>query len=253
MKGHTELSYDDFGKGTPIVLIHGFCGSRDYWQELVPLLKEEYRLVAVDLRGHGNSPCSEGQFEIEDMAVDIFALMKKLNLDGVYVFGHSLGGYITLALAEQFPDMVKGFSLVHSTAFPDSEEAKAGRLQSVKTIGERGIKEFVDGLVPKLFADQSDSHIETAKRIGYKTSIIGATGSLLAMRNRVDRNHVLKNTNVPVLLLAGGKDKIISPEKTFSVKDEKYIKTVILEDSGHMGMLENARKVAKEIKKFVPR
>ncbi|CAH0345497.1 alpha/beta hydrolase [Bacillus sp. CECT 9360] len=247
----TELSYEDYGTGTPIVLIHGFCGNRDYWKDVVPLLKEDFRIIAVDLRGHGESSCGTNEFEIEDMADDVYKLLKRLDVKDVYLFGHSLGGYITLSFVEQFPEMVKGFSLVHSTALPDSEEAKAGRLKSIETIENEGIKAFIDGLIPKLFADSEHNHIKTAKEIGYRTGINGATGSLKAMRNRGDRNHVLENANVPVLLIAGGKDKLIAPEKTFSVKGKDYIKEVLLPDSGHMGMLEDPQRVAGEIKGFV--
>lgn len=249
----TELSYAEYGTGTPIVLIHGFCGSREYWKDVVPLLKDDYRIIAVDLRGHGETSAETNEFEIEDMADDVYKLLKRLKVEGVYLFGHSLGGYITLSFVEQFPEMLKGFSLIHSTAFPDSEEAKTGRLKSVESIESQGMNTFIDGLIPKLFADDGDPDIETAKEIGYRTSIDGAIGSLKAMRKRGDRNRVLENANVPVLLIAGGKDKVIAPEKTFSVKGNHHIKEVLLPDSGHMGMLEDPRRVADEIKDFVPR
>ncbi|WP_233522554.1 alpha/beta fold hydrolase [Peribacillus glennii] len=251
------LSYSDSGQGTPIVLIHGFCGSRGYWKDVIPSLQDEYRIIAVDLRGHGESKSEDKDFEIDDMARDVHNLLKHLSVDRVYLFGHSLGGYVTLSFAEQFPGMAAGFSLVHSTAYPDSEEAKEGRLRSIEQIEMHGLKPFVDGLVPKLFADTGDNsrqiHKEAAKEIGYQTSINGAIGALNAMRKRGDRNHVLSNSNVPVLLIAGAKDKVIAPEKTFSVTGKNHIKEVLLPDCGHMGMLEDPGRVAEAIKNFVPR
>ncbi|MGE7759510.1 alpha/beta fold hydrolase [Peribacillus sp. NPDC097895] len=251
MTENSKLSYIDYGKGNKTLLfIHGFCGSHEYWSDIIAKVKDEYRVVAVDLRGHGASEALGASFSIEDMAADIASFLEDREIDQVYMFGHSLGGYITLAFAERFPGKLSGFSLVHSTALPDDEAGKEGRLKSVEKIKNDGIPAFIDGLVPKLFADSDDPHIEHTKDIGYKTSESGAIGSLNAMRNRTDRNHVLRDTKLPVLLVAGEQDKVIPAEKTFSVKGS-HIKEVILEGSGHMGMMEAPGRLAEEIIRFV--
>ncbi|MFE4707492.1 alpha/beta fold hydrolase [Peribacillus simplex] len=246
-----KLSYIDTGKGNETLLfIHGFCGSHEYWSDIIAELKDEYRIIAVDLRGHGASEEIGGSFSIEDMAADIASFLEELEIGQVYMFGHSLGGYITLAFAERFPGKLSGFSLVHSTAFPDDETGKEGRLKAVEKIESEGIPAFIDGLIPKLFANSDDPNIDHIKEIGYKTSEIGAIGSLHAMRNRIDRNHVLKDTKLPVLLVAGEQDKVIPVDKTFSVKGS-HIKEVILKGSGHMGMLEAPSRLIEEIIRFV--
>ncbi|WP_285766178.1 alpha/beta hydrolase [Peribacillus sp. SI8-4] len=250
MAGNSKLSYIETGKGNKTLLfIHGFCGSHEYWKDIISKLKDEFRIVAVDLRGHGESEPISASFSIEDMADDLAAVLEDLGIDQVYMFGHSLGGYVTLAFAERFPGKLSGFSLVHSTALPDDKAGKEGRLKSIETIEAKGVPAFVDGLVPKLFAHSDDPRIQSAKEIGYKTSEGGAIGSLHAMRARVDRNHVLKETKLPVLLVAGEQDKIISAEKTFSVEGS-HIQKVTLEGSGHMGMLETPRRLAEEIREF---
>ncbi|MFD9626724.1 alpha/beta fold hydrolase [Peribacillus muralis] len=251
MTENSKLSYIETGNGNKTLLfIHGFCGSHEYWNDIVSKLKDDFRIIAVDLRGHGESQPIGASFSIEDMANDIASVLEERELDQVYMFGHSLGGYITLAFAERFPGKLSGFSLVHSTALPDDEAGKEGRLKSIETIEAKGIPAFIDGLVPKLFADSADSHIEQTKEIGYKTSESGAIGSLHAMRTRIDRNHVLKETKLPILLVAGEQDKVISAEKTFFVKGS-HIQEVTLEGSGHMGMLESPSRLAEEIKRFV--
>lgn len=248
---NSKLSYIDTGKGNKTLLfIHGFCGSHEYWSDIIAELKDEYRVVAVDLRGHGASEEIGKTFSIEDMAADIASFLEDLKIGQVYMFGHSLGGYVTLAFAERFPGKLSGFSLIHSTAFPDDEAGKEGRLKSVEKIEMDGIPAFIDGLVPKLFAHSDDPNIEHTKEIGYKTSESGAIGSLHAMRNRTDRNHVLKDTKLPVLLVAGEQDKVIPAEKTFSVKGS-HINEVILEGSGHMGMLEAPNRLIEEIIRYV--
>src|SRR4051812_45107269 len=126
------VSYNEKGKGSSIVLLHGFCGSNGYWDNVINKLSEHYRVIALDLPGHGESANLEGTVTIEDIADHIKDVLDYLNVPQVTMFGHSLGGYITLAFAEKFSQMVNGLSLIHSTAYPDSEEAKKGREAGVE-------------------------------------------------------------------------------------------------------------------------
>ena len=112
--------------------------------------------------------------EIYHYADFIQDFLDELEIEKVTMVGHSLGGYITLAFAESYSNRLNGFSLVHSTAYPDSSEAKEGRVSSAYKIDEEGMEVFIDGLVPKLFApNHVENHqkaIEEAKKIGYTTS-----------------------------------------------------------------------------------
>ncbi|WP_051317056.1 alpha/beta fold hydrolase [Ectobacillus panaciterrae] len=119
---NATISYADEGNGEPIVLLHGFCGSHAYWEKVIPELAKNCRVIAPDLRGHGKSSVTESDYSIQDMAEDIKHLLDKLETDKATIFSHSLGGYIVLAFAERYSERLKGFSLVHSTAYPDSEE-----------------------------------------------------------------------------------------------------------------------------------
>ncbi len=249
---NAAIAYVDKGEGEVIVLLHGFCGSSRYWEEVIPVLSESYRVIAPDLPGHGESSSTLKNYSIADIADIIKGLLDQLNIEKVTMFGHSLGGYITLAFAENFSDQLNGFSLVHSTAFPDSEEAKKGRTANVEKIKNDGIKPFIDGLVPKLFSPdhQEEDYVETAKQIGYVTPPKGAMSTLTAMRDRPDRNQVLETTSLPVLLIAGEDDQIIPAENTFSV-NRNNIKQVLIENSGHMSMYENQQKLISEMKDYL--
>jgi pimeloyl-ACP methyl ester carboxylesterase len=250
----STIYYLDQGEGHPIVLLHGFCGSSHYWDEVIPPLSESYRVIAPDLPGHGHSEVIEKEASIDDIADMIKFLLDELNLQQVTMFGHSLGGYVTLSFAEKYSDRLKGFSLVHSTAFPDSEEAKKGRVNSVEKVKSEGIRPLIDGLVPKLFSpdnlESNAEEINAAKQIGYATSPQGAIHTLLAMKDRPDRNRVLQNTELLVLLIAGEKDQIIPAEKTFSVSKENIMQ-VLIKGSGHMSMYENPGDLVREIKNFL--
>ena len=251
---NSTTAYFDEGKGKGIVLLHGFCGSKDYWGKVIPALSEQYRVIAPDLPGHGNSSSIESNDTIDKIADHIKEIVDELKVQDVTLFGHSLGGYVALAFAEKYSERLEAFSLIHSTAFPDSDEAKKGRDASGEKIKDEDIGSFIDGLVPKLFSpenlEKNEEDVNTAKDIGYSTSPQGAIETLIAMKNRPDRNNVLTSTQLPVLLIAGEQDQIIPPEKTFSVSSDN-IKQFLIKDSGHMSMYENPKDLITEIKVFM--
>lgn len=252
--GEVTLSYTDEGAGHCIVLLHGFCGSHEYWNKIIPDLSKKHRVLAVDLRGHGSSSTAKDEYQIEQMADDIAKLIRALDVEKATIIGHSLGGYVTLAFAERFPEMLHSFALIHSTALPDDEAGKANRVKGMERIEKEGIEPFVHDLIPKLFAPQNlerfDGEIQFAQQIGNKTSKYGAIGALKAMKNRGDRQKVLQNPDLPILLIAGRNDQVIPPEKTFLHKGA-HIMERTLEKSGHMGMLEESDQLTGIIFEFL--
>jgi pimeloyl-ACP methyl ester carboxylesterase len=252
--GSTEISFYDEGKGKPILLIHGFAGSKQYWDRVIPKLASEYRVIALDLPGHGDSGMSKDNYSIEDMAGTVKELLDQLDLDKVTMFGHSLGGYITLAFAEIYPHYLNAYSLVHSTANPDSEEAKEAREANAKKIKEEGVGPFIEGLSKKLFSpnntEKNSTEIEETVQIGMNTKVEGLVSALMAMKNRPERNQVLKDTELPVLLITGEQDQIIPAEKTFTVT-KPNIEKEILTGAGHMSMYEQPEELVKVMKDFL--
>lgn len=247
----SNICYSDQGEGDVIVLLHGFCGSAEYWEKVIPGLTAHYRVIAPDLRGHGASDAPLGAYTIEQMADDVLSLLNALEIPECYLLGHSLGGYITLSFAQRHASRLKGFGLLHSSGYPDSEEAKENRLKSVTMIQSEGIFAFVDQLVPGLFAPEAEPRLlDRAKEIGYKTPPQGAVGASLAMRERPDRRDVISATALPVLLVAGAEDTKVTPERTFT-SDNRNITQVTLPGVGHMGMFEAPEQLAKIIKDFV--
>ncbi|TFE25844.1 alpha/beta hydrolase [Cohnella luojiensis] len=252
----TTIAYRDEGSGEPIVLLHGYCGSHRYWDEVLPSIESHGRVIAVDLRGHGQSSAGEGVYTMEQLADDLAALLDELKLPQVNLFGHSLGGYIALAFAEKYPDRLLALGLVHSTAFPDSEQAQANRLKAAEAIGTQGVVPFVDGLIPKLFApehrESMPEKLSEAKEIGYGTSAEGAIGCALGMKDRPDRVSVLEQLDIPILLLAGELDEVIPPEKRFPVS-KSNVAAVTLAGVAHMGMMEDSQAFATGIAEFLER
>lgn len=251
----TRLAYLEQGKGQQtVVLLHGFCGSSSYWTKLLPLLPDPYRIIAPDLRGHGSSEAPAGEYSMDAFADDLAQLLQHLKAEKAIVLGHSLGGYVTLALAERHPELLAAYGLIHSTAYPDSDAAKEGRLKGMQTIREQGLPVFIDGLVPKLFAPEHVKSMPEAVReaiaIGVGTNTDGAIRTLEGMRTRPDRNHVLAAAKVPVLLVAGEHDQIVPLDRAFSVSGEQITQRQI-EAAGHMSMIEAPQKLAEAIMEFI--
>lgn len=247
----TTISYVEAGQGQPIVLLHGFVGDHHYWDLVMEPLAKHYRVIALDLPGHGDSSLSNQTSSMEDYADEVASFVQHLQLDKISLIGHSLGGYITMAFVDKYESLLDSFALVHSTALPDPEEAKAGRLAGMEKIQTEGIHSFVDTLVPKLFAPLHLGEFEQiTKEIGYKASTKGAIAALGAMRERPDRVSVLETTKVPVLLLTGSEDGIVPAKRAFTTHGEN-IKQVLLPEVGHMSMYESPHRLIDELKQFL--
>jgi len=248
LAGATE---DDTSRAT-LVLLHGYCGSSAYWERIIPQLETGYRIIAPDGRGHGQSGTpQDAVYTMELYAADLAEMLEALKINKAIMLGHSLGGYITLAFAEQYASKLAAFGLIHSTAFPDSEAAKQNRDKAVNTLEQEGVKPFVDALVPKLFAEGSNSEAgkERAKQIGYGTSLHGAQATARGMKARADRTSFIRQSEVPVLLAAGSKDGIVVPEQTFAAAGASSV-SIELKEAGHMSMLERPEELAGAIIDF---
>ena len=208
-------------------------------------------MIAPDLPGHGqSSPIVDSS--IESIAGHIRAFIDHLDIKNFTLLGHSLGGYIALAFAHAYPDSISRLGLIHSTAFPDSDEAKANRDKAISSIQKEGMGSFIDGLVPKLFAESNKNspYVDRAKEIGMQTDADSAIGMLHAMRDRKDRRDTLNQLSIPILLVAGKEDVVIPSEKTFTVSGTHVLQS-LLSDTGHMSMYESPKQLAEQIDIFM--
>jgi pimeloyl-ACP methyl ester carboxylesterase len=234
--------------------IHGFGEDGDIWKNQVELLKDHFYLIIPDLPGSGKSEL------IKDMSIDGMAEIIKAIIDReiqnsspieggcVGAVGHSMGGYITLAFAEKYPDLLSSFALVHSSAFADSKEKKATRLKSIEFIKKHGAYEFLRSAIPGLFGEHwSKDHQQEINELIEKSKNFTDDAIIQyyrAMINRPDRTAVLKNFSKPVLFIMGEHDNAVPFQQSLQqcyLPDQSQIH--ILRNSAHMGMLEEKDKV----------
>ena len=240
-----KIYYRIIGSGKPVILIHGFVEDGSVWNNQVQSLKEKFQLIIPDLPGSGRSEMTD-DMSIEGMAEVIHSIINEENIDSCTVIGHSMGGYITLALAEKYWNHLNAFGLFHSTAFADSEEKKAARSKGIEFIRKNGAFEFLKTTTPNLFSAKTmeekpglaDEFLSTLRNFSPHALV----SYYHAMMMRPDRTTVLKNASVPVLFIIGEYDNAVPLSdglKQCYLPEKSYIH--ILHRSGHMGMLEDAK------------
>ncbi|MFZ0075985.1 MAG: alpha/beta hydrolase [Exiguobacterium undae] len=218
-----------------LVLLHGFTGGTDYFNRVEARLRLSFDVLVLALPGHEGE--AVGPDTMEGFATWVMEDLERRGIDQPIIIGHSFGGYIVSAIVEMYPEKISGFGLVYSTAKADTDEGKQKRNQNISRVKEIGVREFVDGLVPGLFADGADPMlISEAKELGYMMTVEGAIRALSAMRDRRDLTKTLSNTSVRGLILHGTLDPLITEESAFAPQNERILFRST--DSSHMGMLE---------------
>ncbi|GGO07662.1 alpha/beta fold hydrolase [Saccharibacillus kuerlensis] len=250
------IRYVDRGEGPALLLLHGFVGSADYWERVVPLLEGHFRCIVPDLLGHGESEAPSGPYTIEQLADNVLQLLDSLGIERAVILGHSMGGYTALSFAERYPERLLALGLVHSMPLPDDEAGKEKRTAVAERVMREGVRPFVEQSAPNWFAPDNAKwmkpELERVMGIGFATKPEGAAGAALAMRERPDRSHIIRELELPVLLIAGDEDGIAPPQKAFAAENAHTVKHVI-EGAGHMSLFEAPQELARHIASFVER
>lgn len=244
-----KLSYEIVGNGEPLVCLHAYGLDHTEWMQVTGILKEDFTLILPDIRGHGGSPSPPGQYSMPDLAGDVIVMLDQLKINQVFYAGHSMGGYIMLALAKRFPERVAGLALVASHAYTDSPEKIQSRLDAIEKVKEFGPLEVLSGM-PDLLSDDPNIREFCREKIKRMDSF-GVMGVLAAMAHREDSMVFLKSFNKPIGIIAGKHDRFIpletSREMNALLKPKMYVE---LDNCGHMPMMENPEAVAQALREL---
>jgi len=251
-----ELAYEESGRGDAVVLLHGFPFNRSLWREQAEALGGSFRVIAPDLRGHGDSPVVDGPATMEAMAEDVAALLDGLGVGRAVVGGLSMGGYVTLAFCRMFPDRVRALVLADTRPQADTEEGRRAREVAALRALREGMGAIADSMLPKMFAPATfNGRPEVVGRVREMilgTKPEGAAAALRGMAVRRDQTDWLAEISVPTLVVVGREDSITPPADSETMQSKiKAARLEIIEGAGHVSNVERPAEFNRALTDFL--
>jgi 3-oxoadipate enol-lactonase len=240
-----SMAYSEAGKGLPLLFVHGYPLNRHMWDPQIQELADVARVLAPDLRGHGESQAVPGPYSVDLFADDLAAFLDALGIrQKVVLCGLSMGGYIVFAFYRKYASRLAGLILTATRAAADTPQARLARDQSAELARQQGVDAIVDAMLPKLLAPATSQSrpelVEQARQIMASTSLESILGDLVALKERPDSTPTLANIRLPTLLLPGAEDQIIPLQEAQAM--HAALRGSVLEvipDAGHLLNLEN--------------
>lgn len=237
-----SVNYQIQGHGKCLVLLHGFLESLEIWNDFSSTLSHEFKVLVIDMPGHGKSECIAEVHTMELMADVVKAVLEHLNIQECVMIGHSMGGYVASAFASKYPEYLHGLGLFHSSVYADSPEARQNRERTIELVNSDRIG-FIRNFIPGLFAPNNRQtyirEIEMLQGLAStisKTSIIAA---LAGMKERKDHQRTIAVIDIPVLFILGKEDQRIPVDSAMEmIALPKHSDILILGNVGHMGYTE---------------
>ena len=249
---NTPIKYTSTGKGSVIVLLHGFLENSTMWKEMIPFLSHKNRIISIDLLGHGESGNIGYVHPMEDQAEMVKAVLNHLKLRKFTLIGHSMGGYVGLAFTELFPNSVRGLCLMNSTFEEDSDERKSLRTRANKMV-ETNYENMVRMSFVNLFSENSkkihEKKISLALKEALKTSLQGYMAANEGMKNRKDYTFVYKKASYKKLIILGKNDTVLDSDAILLFANKNKIPAVTFSE-GHMSHIENKSELIEALVEF---
>ncbi len=241
------IYYTAQGSGPAILFLHGFLESSTMWAEIAPSFHETRTVITMDFPGHGKSTLVAAEHTMELFAEITNALLKHLKIESCTVVGHSMGGYVVMAMAELFPQKIEKLILLNSTPAEDSKERKLNRKRALQLV-PKAKNVFVSMAISNLFAETArekfQSEIEQLKAEALQMTTKGITAAIKGMKNRKDRTIVLKKFPNPKYIICGTEDPILPIYECKIIAKDTNSELFEVEGS-HMSCLENVNEIIK--------
>jgi 3-oxoadipate enol-lactonase len=253
-----DIAYTDEGSGTPLVLIHGYPLSRRMWDPQVQGLSSDARVIAIDLRGHGESQAPFWLTTVDTYADDVRGLLDHLNIDKAVICGFSMGGYVAFAFLRRYPERVRGLILADTRPQPDAPEGKAARFQSALTAQSQGAGAIAEAMIGRLLSqksmDEKRELVEAVKGIMQNTPVQGIAGDLMAMAERPDSVEMLSSINVPTLVIVGEVDGLTPPADSQLMAERiPGAKIEIIPGAAHLSNMEEPEHFNRAVRELLAR
>lgn len=248
----TDIFFTVKGTGNPLIFLHGFLESSKIWKPFLPALEKKRQVVCIDLPGHGKSGNIGNVHTMELMADVVKSVLEHLKIEKAGFVGHSMGGYVCLALLERSPSLLKNLVLINSTPEEDSEERKLNRERAINLI-KRNKSAYINMAISNLTSPENSriykAELDKLKKEAQDFSAEGIIASLKGMKIRTNRVAVLKFLTAPKFMILGKEDPVLVVENTIRIGNHCNCK-IILTENGHLSYLENLAEI-KEILYFI--
>jgi len=253
------LSHDKIGSGIPLVFIHAFPLSRQMWKYNAPALSRNFQFIVADMPGFGGSPLEREESSMEYMADQLADTLKTIGISQkIILTGVSMGGYVCFQFFRKYSALLRGLLLVSTRATPDTEQARAKRLENIQLVRDKGISPLVEIMLGQFFG-------ETAKKAGLQcipearqwmemARPEGVIAALKGMASRPDSTPLLSGINIPALVLAGQEDKLApQAEMEGMARQIPQSEFQVVPQAGHLLPLEKPREFNDLVLKFLKR
>lgn len=254
---NARLAFIDRGQGRVLLLAHGFPMDHAMWSAQIETLSKNHRVIAVDLRGFGQSEATEASTTMEQFADDLAALLDALGIDEpVVLAGLSMGGYVALAFWRKYASRLRGLILCDTRAEADSPETAQARQAAAQRVLKDGPNALVDGMAPKLFAKQTLEQrlelVDALRRMAQGCSAQGVAAAALGMGLRHDSTAMLGEIRCPTLVIVGLEDIVSPPEEMRRLAHAiPHAQLVEIPNAGHLSPMEQPDLVNAAIKEFL--
>lgn len=246
-------SYTDSGQGQPLVLIHPFPTDQRIWQPQVKELQKHYRVVTLDLQGFGQASPADGQaITMTQYADQVKQVLDKLHIKKAIIGGESMGGYVSLAFYAKYPDSVSGLILSDTQAIADTSQQQAKRERDAVDALENGTLKQISGFLPKAVAKTtSPALLKQIKSIMTAQAKEAYASGMRGMGLRYDTSSLLANSKLPILIITGDDDNIISPAQSQNMHELAVnSQLVVIKGAGHLTNVEKPAVWNKAVEKY---
>jgi pimeloyl-ACP methyl ester carboxylesterase len=249
------LAYSDRGEGLPLVFLHAFPLNRTMWSAQEQALSSQFRIVTVDLRGHGESDAPLWRYTLDQAADDVRALMDHLSIRQAVLVGLSMGGYILFAFYRAFTDRVKGLVLADTRAQADTADGQQGRFHMAQVAYRQGPAAIADLMIPKLLSPASiNTNPDLVRRVRAMiegNQISGIAGDLMAMAERADSVPFLNQIACPAQIIVGELDHATPPSDAELMADRiPGARLSVIPGAAHLANLEQPDRFTQIVRSF---
>jgi pimeloyl-ACP methyl ester carboxylesterase len=254
----STIYYTEMGdpSSLPVIFLHGFPFDHKMWKKQLEVVGRNYRAIAFDIRGHGESEVGDGQYLIEGHVEDLMALLELLRLQRPVIVGLSMGGYIALRALEKYPDRFSAAVLCDTRSEADTNEGKLKRFAGATLVKTKGSAAFAEGFMGSLFAPESQRAVRDEKEAIRKTmeatSPLSIAGTLIALSARMDTTSSLSSIKIPTLIMVGEFDQLTPPAASEAMHERiSGSELFIVPGAAHMSNLENPEFFNEKLLQFL--